>query len=115
MLRISEQTLKGLAVGGEKSFERRVHAMLVDEYGVPPVERDALLADIRLAITDARDFGLTKQRSVATYCVSAFLAGLLIRDDSMVKSNLKSAIRSEDDKISWLEEWILALEASLES
>lgn len=97
----------------EDRFRVDLLAWFITEFDPPERVHAALAVQLDQAIADAQAFGLTRERSVSAYCVVAYHAGLEIAQDPLIRANLGSTLLSEDAKVLWLKEWMLALEAAL--
>lgn len=115
MIKISQKQLDALKSGEADKFHARLCDFIVKKFNVQDARRPALDRGMTSAIADAHNFNLKSEKAIATYGVATFLIGLRIKNDPKVNAAMSSTTLSETNKIAWLNDWLAALEAALET
>lgn len=113
-IRISKDQIAALSAEGEARFRFLLSKLIEEVFSVPDPGIDQMDREIETALTDAKAFGLTSQRALATYSVVAYACGHGIKDDPRVRSVLTSTTLSEPNKADWLGNWFVAIAETLE-
>ena len=110
MLKITPESLAALTAVEERAFVRRLAAMLRD--AVPALANEpaaAMEAQVQLQIEAARSYGMTSERAVATYAMTAAQLGVDFPDQFGGARDILTASTSGDRKADRLEAFTLRL------
>lgn len=110
MLKITPESLAQLTAVEERAFLRRLTAMLRE--AVPALAHEppaAMDAQVQLQVEAARGYGMTSERAVATYVMTAAQLGIDFPDRFGGARDILTAATSGDRKADRLEAFTLRL------
>jgi hypothetical protein len=115
MLTISPAQMAAFQGLSDDEFHARLFAFLCEEFPEHAADRGGVAAVVEVGVSDARDAGLRGERAIAIYVMIAFLMGMEVKDDPRFIANVRESGASEGEKIAWMEGWIDAVAAALDS